>query len=194
MKNRMLMSILALVGASLLLVGATLAWFAVSTTVNNSDIDLALVNVHAEVTLESYVNGTWEQTDSIIITASEPGDSYVYRLKIENKGNIGLNTDIFMKGFNPLVTNGLSLLNVITISSYNNVNTTYEISTMTLSSAIAHENNTYSPNLLLASDVSLAIAGIGYIYFTLSLPGSVSNEYQNLSFEIQQIVITLASE
>ncbi|PKL00583.1 MAG: hypothetical protein CVV56_05545 [Tenericutes bacterium HGW-Tenericutes-1] len=200
MKNRMLMSILALVGASLLLVGATLAWFTVSTTVNNDNIDLALINVDATVALEMYVIDTWVTTDSINISASEPGDSYQYRLVIYNSGNVGLTTDIILSDFvdgltNPLgYQNELSLLNALTISATNSVNTTYEITTMTLSSAIGQSSNFYTPNLMLADNVSLAIGETGYVYFTLSLPGTVGNDYRNLTLGIQQIRITLASE
>ncbi len=200
MKNRMLMSILALVGASLLLVGATLAWFTVSQTVNNDNIDLALINVDAVVTLETMIGETWTSVDSINIAASEPGDSFQYRLTIYNSGNIGLKTDIILSNFidgltNPLgYDNPLSLLSVVTIAASNSINETYGISTMTLSSAISQPANVYSPNLMLADNISLAIGETGYVYFTLSLPGTVGNDYRNLSLGIQQIRITLVSE
>lgn len=195
----MLMSILALVGASLLLVGATLAWFTVSQTVNNDDINLALINVDATVALEIYENEEWVSADSIYIQNSVPGDSFQYRLVIYNSGNIGLKSDILLTNFvtglsNPLgYQNELSLLDAYQISATNSQNA-YEITTNTLSSAIADIQNTYSPNLLLADDFSLAIGATGYVYFTLSLPGTVTNEYRNLALAIQEIRITLATE
>ena len=198
-KNRMLMSILALVGASLLLVGATLAWFTVSQTVNNNDIDLAVINVDATVTLEKYDNDSWGTVDSLFIQNSVPGDSYQYRLVIYNSGNIGLKSDVILSDFvsglsNPLgYQNELSLLNAYQIAATNSQNA-YEISTTTITAAIADEDNTSSPNLLIANDFSLAIGATGYVYFTLSLPSDITNEYRNLALAIQQIRITLASE
>jgi len=199
-KNRMLMSILALVGASLLLVGATLAWFTISQTVNNSGIDLALINVDAEVTLELNVNNVWTEVDQLFIQNSVPGDSYDYRLVIYNSGNVSLSSDIILSSLvsgrsNPFgYPNELTLLNVYQISSSNSEND-YEIATQTISSAILESQNTYSPNLLIANDFSLGIGSTGYVYFTLSLPGeSMTNEYRNLALAIEQIRITLASE
>lgn len=199
MKNRMLMSILALVGASLLLVGATLAWFTVSQTVNNDDINLALINVDATVALEIYENDAWVSTDSLYIQNSVPGDSFQYRLVIYNSGNIGLKSNILLTNLvsglsNPLgYQNELSLLDAYQISSTNSQNA-FEITTQTLSSAIAEIQNSYPPHLLIAKDFSLTVGSTGYVYFTLSLPSTVTNEYRNLALTIQEIRITLATE
>lgn len=199
MKNRMLMSILALVGASLLLVGATLAWFTVSQTVNNDDINLALINVDATVALEIYENDAWVSTDSLYIQNSVPGDSFQYRLVIYNSGNIGLKSNILLTNLvsglsNPLgYQNELSLLDAYQISSTNSQNA-FEITTQTLSSAIAEIQNSYPPHLLIAKDFSLTVGSTGYVYFTLSLPSTVTNEYRNLALAIQEIRITLATE
>lgn len=195
----MLMSILALVGASLLLVGATLAWFTVSQTVNNDDINLALINVDATVALEIYENDAWVSTDSLYIQNSVPGDSFQYRLVIYNSGNIGLKSNILLTNLvsglsNPLgYQNELSLLDAYQISSTNSQNA-FEITTQTLSSAIAEIQNSYPPHLLIAKDFSLTVGSTGYVYFTLSLPSTVTNEYRNLALAIQEIRITLATE
>ncbi len=199
MKNRMLMSILALVGASLLLVGATLAWLTVSKTVSGSDIDLSLIEVDATVALEIYENDAWVSTDSLYIQNSVPGDSFQYRLVIYNSGNIGLKSNILLTNLvsglsNPLgYQNELSLLDAYQISSTNSQNA-FEITTQTLSSAIAEIQNSYPPHLLIAKDFSLTVGSTGYVYFTLSLPSTVTNEYRNLALAIQEIRITLATE
>lgn len=192
MKNRMLLSILALVGASLLLVGATLAWFTISQTVSNNDIDLAVINVDATVTLEQYVNSKWVPTTQINIQNSVPGNTYQYRLVITNIGNVGLKSNVILASLYSEVSTP-SLLDAYQIAATNSKNA-YEITTKTLSAAIADSINTSSPNLLIAKDFSLAIGGFGYVYFTLTLPSSVTNQYQNIALEIRQIRITLATE
>lgn len=199
MKNRMLMSILALVGASLLLVGATLAWLTVSKTVSGSDIDLSLIEVDATVSLEIYENDTWVSADSLYIQSSVPGDIFQYRLVILNSGNVNFKSNILLTNLvsglsNPLgYQNELSLLDAYQISSTNSQNA-FEITTQTLSSAIAEIQNSYPPHLLIAKDFSLTVGSTGYVYFTLSLPSTVTNEYRNLALAIQEIRITLATE
>ncbi len=201
MKNRMLMSILALVSASLLLVAATFAWFTVSTSVNQDDINLDLVNVDASVELYSSTDGinyTTPET-SILIENGVPGDTYYYRLVITNTGSIDVDVNVALVGFTNSVSNPLgylsseTLVDAVSITASNSVDS-QTISDVVLSTLLGTSENTESLGFNLAQALYIPISGSITVTFQFDISDAIGNDYRNLSLLINRIQVALVTE
>ncbi len=209
MKNRMIMSILALVSAALLLVFATYAWFTVSTDVFGGPTTVNILNLDVTATLQYSETGLLIPSDSYTFTADSidfdnaiPGETYYFRLKIENTGNISVTSRVILFGFMDGLAvqppfgydNPNSLLSVILFESTNTDNL-YNLSSATLLSRISGSPDFSTASLVIANDITLEVDEIQYVYFSFTFPGNtVGNDYRNLRLLISQIQVTMAQD
>jgi len=206
-KNRMIMSILALVSAALLLVFATFAWFVTSNNANLGGTTLNVIDVDVTLSLQSSESGSISPTDtyttsidSIDFENAIPGEVFYYRLKIENTGNIAITTRVLLYGFvdglavSPPIgyNNPNSLLSVLLFESSNTDNL-YNLSSATLLSRISGSPDFTTASIVIANDITLEVDEIQYVYFSFTFPGNtVGNDYRNLKLLISQIQVSLA--
>ena len=204
MKNRMLMSILALVSAALLLVFATFAWFTVSTTVSNDETTINVLDVDASVVLQVCETActeeiNWTTATSIFFENAVPGDEYHYRLILTNIGEIAISTRVTLMGFidgiaNPLgYASSQSLLTGIYLSA-NNTDNTEVVASSLLSTLLIGIGDLPTARIVLANAITLAVDESQIVYFNLIVSSTIGNDYRNLALSISQIQAQLAQE
>ncbi len=199
MKNRMLMSILALVSAALLLVFATFAWLTVSQEVNLGPTTINVLDIDASAILEYSTDGIdYLPVDQILIQNAVPGDIFYYRLIVKNTGGIDVSTNIFLSSFIDGVVNPLgylssnSLLDGVLLTASNTDNSFVVNSSLLRNILIGSDQST--ARIMIASNVTLIVDEEQTIYFTVSISNAIGNDFRNLALSIAQIQVQLAQE
>ena len=202
-KSKMILSLVALIGASLVFVVATFAWLTVTNVNGLGDILLNQTDMGTETILEVSTDGiTYSPASSISIDNAVPGDVTYYRLSIENIGEVGVLTSVYLWGFidsvaDPLgdstnFNNGQTLRDVLLVDSSNSATSETIVSTTmtsligTLPPGVDYDQALFG----IANDIPIAVSGTQYVYFTLTVDPDAGNDFQNLSLAISQIQVS----
>ena len=202
-KSKMILSLVALIGASLVFVVATFAWLTVTNVNGLGDILLNQTDMGTETILEVSTDGiTYSPASSISIDNAVPGDVTYYRLSIENIGEVGVLTSVYLWGFidsvaDPLgdstnFNNGQTLRDVLLVDSSNSATSETIVSTTmtsligTLPPGVDYDQALFG----IAHDIPIAVSGTQYVYFTLTVDPDAGNDFQNLSLAISQIQVS----
>lgn len=200
-KKRFTLSLIALIGSALLLVVASFAWFAISniTNVDTSTIDVRDLDVTAVL---------YESDDDVIYTEvvsggisfenQVPGDVKYFRVNLTNNKDFAISTQMFLNGFTDTYTDiggntenytaGRTLMDVMLLSSSNNINSD-TITNQTLTSLLLG-----SVKIVTHQSVSIPASGTAELYFSITFPSTVGNDYQNLKLTIDNVYVQAAEE
>ncbi|MFH0992747.1 MAG: hypothetical protein V1761_00190 [bacterium] len=195
----MTLSILALTSAVFLFAVATFAWLTVSDIVDIGQTEVQIEDIDATAVLQVSTDGglNYVDTTTISIENAVPGDVYYYRIVITNTGALALNTRVLFYGFTSSVasifgddTNFEAGRTLCTVLLYSMTNTANEetISGQTLASLIG--GTPYETgNFIGADNIDIAYATSETVYFTITVPGTVGNDYSNLRLTLDSIHI-----
>jgi len=203
-KKKMTMSLVAMIGASLLFVVATFAWLTVSEFVDSGIQIVNVTNAETTTTLQvstdegqNYVNAS-----SIVFENAVPGNVYYYRLLIENTGDVDLRTSVYFYGFSDSVAsllgdptnynNGQTLRDILIIDSYNIGNEdTVVATTITDGIGTLPVGVGYDQGLMSIADlIPIAASATGAVYFTITVSEDAGNDFTNLKLTINTIRIS----
>ncbi|HOW38751.1 MAG TPA: hypothetical protein P5154_01495 [Candidatus Izemoplasmatales bacterium] len=209
-KKKMTMSLVALIGASLMFIVATFAWLTVSEYVNSGITVVNVSNADTTATLQmaEVAEGPYTTVTSLIIPSSVPGDVFYYRLAIENTGEVALLTSVYFRGFTDAVgraggdptnfNNGQTLRDILIVDSYytnDSVNVpavtgqTFNALIGSLPMGIGYDQAVFG----IAANIPLAAAETEYVYFSLTVSDEAGTDYENLRLAISQIQISSVS-
>ena len=209
LKNKMTMSIVAFTASIFLFVVATFAWLTLSNLVDANITEIDFNNVEATAILELSEDAwqTSSPTSAISFANSVPGDTFYYRLIIENTGAVDIFSAVLFKGFTndaasalgdqTNFANGQTLIDILEIGvSINTFDS--ETITYTLLSDLIGElmpGDTYATVMCtLASNLSIPVGDSDTVYITIRIAESAGNDYQNLKLLIDSIQIQSVSE
>jgi len=202
-KSKMILSLVALIGASLVFVVATFAWLTVTNENSLANLIHHFNDAETVSILEYSTDGvTYSPISSISIDNAVPGDVLYYRVAIENVGNVDLLTSVFLWGFtdspaDPLgdttnYTNGQTLRDVLLIDSTNSATAETIVSTSmttligTLPPGVDFDQALFG----VAHNIPIAASETEYVYFTITVDPDAGNDYQNLNLDISQIQVS----
>lgn len=186
MKNKMHLSLLSLVGAILLFVFTSLAWFAVSDfisidffsgQVSGKDIDFELY--------ESEDGLVYNQITEIEFDIAVPGDIKYYRLVLTNPENIDLSVLVVLDGVQKVMSNGAIYsgpAQVFEVISVETVIDSVVVVDDTLDQLLDGQSIQLTDTFLLGSGLSETID------FEFEISGLAGNEFQGLGLEIENII------
>ncbi|HOP57665.1 MAG TPA: hypothetical protein PLH02_05965 [Bacillota bacterium] len=201
MKQRIVLSLIAMMGSVFLLIFASFAWFAVSNSNNVDGTDVDVVNLDVEVTLEISMDGvTYVPADNIAIDGAVPGDLVYYRISLDNTGNVPVNVRISLSGFTDQAADAnFSYDDTKTLRDVTLVNCSNTVNSETITGQLIADLLPYVPSgdysnqsFDLASSITLPVSGIGIVYFTLQVSGNAGNDYLNQSIQIARLSIESA--
>ncbi len=194
-KKRMTLSLIALIGSAFLFVFASFAWLAVSQIINVGSFQFGVQDVEVSTVLEVSDDGiTYVPVEKILFTNSVPGTTKYYRLTLENVGEMPVDSKVLLEGFSDGVSdpgstydNTKTLQDMILVSCSNNVNseTIDEVTITSLKSTL--------DSFYLVSSIHLEPTDVGVIDFTFTISSAAGNDYQNLSLEIDRLMIQSVS-
>lgn len=203
-KSKMILSLVALIGASLVFVVATFAWLAVSQYIDVGGNIVDVYNAETTATLQVSADGglNYSDTNSLTVSASVPGNVYYFRLVIQNTGSVALSTSVYVRGFTDSVAdalgdptnynNGQTLRDILIIDA-NNTGNSYAVTATTMTDLIGslpvgvgYDQAVFT----LASAVPIAASATQYVYFTITVDPDAGNDFQNLNLDISQIQVS----
>jgi len=199
-KRRLTLSLVALIGSALLLVVASFAWFAIS---NIGEVDTSTVNVRdVDVTAVLY-----ESDDDVIFTEVSgengisfenqvPGNTKYFRVDITNNNDFAVRAQMYLNGFTDTYadiggdtanyTAGQTLMDVMLLNSSNNINSDTITDQTLISLLIA------SIKIVTHESVDVPASGTAELYFSITFPDTVGNDYQNLMLNIDNVYVQAA--
>lgn len=201
--KRLLLSFIALIGSVFLFVFSSFAWFAFSQNVDCNETQIDVVNIDCSYLLEvSYDNGVnYQEASQLAISYAVPGDTFYYRLTIQNTGNISISSRVLLIGFQNQLANqagtqenylaGQTLLNVIKLSVSNN-RTLDQIDNSILSDLLITnpQNDLSLSSIMICNSIPLSPNETVIIDFTFYLdPLITGNDFQNLNLSIDTLSI-----
>jgi hypothetical protein len=203
-KKKMTLSLVAMIGASLLFVVATFAWLTVSEFVDSGIVIVDVTNAETATTLQMSTDGgqNYVTTSSIVFENAVPGEVYYYRLMIENTGEVPLSTSVFLQGFTDSVAsilgdptnynNGQTLRDILILDSYNTGNTdTVVATTITTGIGTLPVGVDYDQGIMsLADDIPIAVSATETVYFTITVSEDAGNDFTNLQLTVNMIQIS----
>lgn len=194
MKQRLTLSLVAMIGSVLLFVVASFAWFAVSDIVDVGSNTLQIINIDVSAILYESDNGVdYTSTNNIEMTNTVPGDIKYYKVVVTNNNDFDVYTQVSLHGFTDTYTDasgdtsnyagGQTLLDVIILNASNNIDSatitdTALTSLLQASSfVVTHEN------------VLVSAGGSAEFYFSFTISGAAGNDYQNLRLDIDNLFV-----
>jgi hypothetical protein len=206
-RNKMTLSIVALVGSVLLFIGSTFAWFVYQRFVDVQNSGFTIINIEAVAGLEISSDGIEYDAISSVETENKvPGEVVFYRLQIQNSGNTEISIRIRFFGFidsvaNPLkddsnFQNGKSLVEVLYIEASNDTNSTV-FNSQLISTALGDlppGTTNATASIVLFDNIVVPVGEIMIIVFSLTMSPEAGNDYQNLKLAIDSIIIEAVAE
>ncbi len=200
LRNKMTLSILALTSAVFLFAAATFAWLTVSDIVNIGQTEVEIEDIDATAVLQVSIDGSpdsYVDATTISIENAVPGDVYYYRIVITNTGALALNTRVLFYGFTSSVASifgddanfeaGRTLCTVLLYSMTNTANS--ETFTNQTFASLIGGTPYETGNFIGADNIDIAFEAVETVYFTITVPGTVGNDYSNLRLTIDSIHI-----
>lgn len=187
MKTKLYLSLISLVGAILLFVFTSLAWFAVSdiidigifsAQVNKKNIDFELY--------ESEDGITYSLITELSFNIAIPGDSKYYRLVITNPEVDDFEVFVVLDGVDKVMSNGAVYSGPASVFSVINVETVIDSATVidnTIDTLIDGQTINITDFFVISGGESKTVD------FTFSLLSSAGNEFQGLGLEIDDVII-----
>jgi len=187
MKIKMHLSLLSLVGAVLLFIFTSLAWFSVSDVINIGIFQGKLSNKEIEyVIYESDDGVTYEEITNISFDIAVPGDVNYYRIILTNPEASDYQVFLVLSGVRTVLKDGspytgsLSMLDVLQLTT--TIDSTVIVDDV-FSNLYENQSVTLTTTFSIESGLSETID------FTFTFLGSAGNEYQNLGVEIDDVLI-----
>lgn len=192
-KKRLSLSLVALIGSVFLFVIASFAWFAVSDIVDIPDniVEINDIDITA-ILYESDDDILYSEVTSISFANQVPGSIKYFKLEITNNNNFAIATQVSLFGITDTYTDingdtsnynaGRSLTEVLLLNTSNNIDSV-TIVDQTLSSLLV------ASKVITHGSVAVQALGVAELYFSITLPGDVGNDYQNLKLDFTNLYI-----
>lgn len=198
LKKKMSLSIIALIGSMLLFISVSLAWFAVSTNAGILGNVLNMQNIDVTAVLYESDDATnYTETTSISMTDTVPGSVKYYKVVITNNNDFAIFTQSKLYGFTDNYAYlggdtsnyaaGKSMLDILLINASNNVNSE-SITDQTMTSLLSGQQF-----INLVQSMSIDPDQTVELYFSFTVSSDAGNDYQNLSLEIEKLLIMSTS-
>ena len=105
--NSLLTSLIALIGAFLMMAAVGFAWWTLSSQSRTDPFVSTVGNIDLEYTFKRFVDGTISEpivtTEDVDFANTIPGDTYSYVIVVENTGNVDGLSSIYMYGVHSLI-------------------------------------------------------------------------------------------
>lgn len=186
MKNKLHLSLISLVGAILLFVFTSLAWFSVSEFINIDFFSAQVSSKDIDFELYESVDGvTYTQITELSFNIAVPGDTKYYRLILTNPDDVDFSVLVVLDGVQKVMSNGAVYSGPAQVFEVISVETTID-SVVVVDDTIDELLNGQS--IQLTDTFTLASGTSKNIDFTFSLLGTAGNEFQGLGLEIEDVI------
>ena len=202
MLKRMKLSLFALIAAGLMFVVATFAWLAVSGAIDFGENPITIVDIDAITDFDiSFDGNSYSPATGISLFNQVPGETMFYRISLANTGDIDILARISLQFFLTSPANALSntanyaagrsLVDVYIVNASNSADaqTIVSQSMATLIGELPVGFTYADATMLLFDGLSIPIGQEIFIYFSVTLPEDVNNDYQNLAMSVGDILI-----
>jgi len=206
MKKRLSLSLIALIGSVFMFVFASFAWLQVSGVVSIFGPEASVNNVQSHAIIYTSTDGTnYSESESINVSAGSPGNTYYFQIAVTNTGNIPSTSKILLYSFTDSLTNpngtnsgllaGLSLTQVIRVSTSNNYNSDTIQNVLMVDLLPTDTGGDFTSSYMtLLENIYLEPNQTMILSVTFSLDEDTSNDYQNLNLLIGSVSISSVSE
>ena len=183
-KKLLLFSTLTFFVSTMMLIGATLAWFTNTQPIVNNIMTVGNLNVDATLYLaQEDVETPWLEVTKIDVSNMKPSDVLSYKLTLTNSGSLDGILHVGLQGF----LDGSEEYPLMGVMDFYFENPFDELLILndTLSTLVV--GNQFS----LVSGIEMPSLATYDLYFTFTFQASAGNEYQNGSLQIQTVFISL---
>jgi len=198
----MTLSLIALISSVFLFVFASFAWLTLTEIVDIGGPSIIVDNIDAEASMYVSLDGeNYLEIGSIYLSTSVSGTIQYYHIVLQNTGDVPIDSKVILYGFTNSIADplgddtnflaGKSLIDVIRVSSSNDVNSEFiDDQTMISLMPVPIDGDYSESNLYIVEDIYLAVNQTATISFSFTIDGELAgNDYQNLLLSVAHVYI-----
>lgn len=186
MKTKMHLSLISLVGAILLFVFTSLAWFSVSEFIDIGLFSAQVGNKEIEYELYTSEDGvTYTLATELSFDVTVPGDTMYYRVVLTNPDTTDYSVVVVLSGIEIVLSDGSPYLGTAPLYEVVAVQSTIDSAIVvddTLDALMNGQSVELSNTFTVVSEASETVD------FTFSLLGTAGNEFQGLGLKIENLL------